>query len=108
MTSPPRPPLPPSGPPSGLNFSRLTEATPCPPSPAATCSTTRSTNVVMGGISLGGRFDPDSRWGRALGLTHRRGGPAAGPPLRVCVPGGTPVGQLASVVSSGTTLTTLR
>src|SRR5262249_44808242 len=39
--------LPPSGPPSGLNFSRWTEAQPWPPLPAATCSSTRSTKVVM-------------------------------------------------------------
>src|SRR6476469_7270971 len=72
MTEPPLPPLPPSGPPSGLNFSRLTEATPWPPFPAATCSTTRSTKVVMPFAPQGLR---NFFWDAA------RGGPCCGPPL---------------------------
>src|SRR6478736_3249255 len=71
MTEPPFPPLPPSGPPSGLNFSRLTEATPWPPFPAATCSTTRSTKVVMPAL-LGVQLEVGEENAEGAGL----GGPA--------------------------------
>src|SRR6185312_1559217 len=86
MTSPPRPPFPPSGPPSGLNFSRWTEAQPWPPLPAATCSSTRSTKVVMGQclqevrVCLGvnkRKADPPSRPGSEVRLTQAFGAESA-------------------------------